>query len=377
MNRKIVFVNQATGYLTIDILNQFVKEFDQVALITGSVRVQDDELDKRIEVSKICRYNRGSSFYKALSWLWGTVQIYLLLISKYRHYEKVFFTIPPTAYLLPLSGRKPISLVIYDLYPEALKINGISEDSWLYRWWGKKNNKLFKKAHKIYTLSDNMKAGVLNYCSEANVVVIPNWSAFSEYNPIEKSNNRLIKKEGHTGKFIVQYSGNIGATHNVETIVELAEEYKGREDIVFQIIGRGKRTEAIAKLIQEKGLGNCLLLPFRDDALLYESLCAADLAIVTLDDKTPDVSVPSKTYNLMAAGIPIIGIAANNSGISAIVKEYEIGGTFEKEDLSGMTSFINGILEDQGRIKALSEKSLQASKHFSNKNAEDYLKCYQ
>jgi hypothetical protein len=47
MSRRIVFINQATGYLTIDVINSFTGDFDEIALITGSIRVQDIPLDKK------------------------------------------------------------------------------------------------------------------------------------------------------------------------------------------------------------------------------------------------------------------------------------------------------------------------------------------
>ena len=61
-DRKIVFINQATGYLTIDIVHAFVNSghFTDVALIAGSIRVQDIPLDKRVFWSKISLYDRGN-----------------------------------------------------------------------------------------------------------------------------------------------------------------------------------------------------------------------------------------------------------------------------------------------------------------------------
>nr|WP_321409463.1 glycosyltransferase family 4 protein [uncultured Carboxylicivirga sp.] len=374
--RKIVFINQATGYLTIDIINAFAKEFDMVALITGSIRVQDDTLESDVEVSKIVKYNRGSHINKVLSWLWGTVQIYFLLLFKYRDYEKVFFTIPPTAYLLPITRRLPFSIIIYDLYPEALKINGLDERSLIYKWWIKRNIKILPKAHKVYTLSDHMKEGLLYYAPKIKIEVISNWSAFSEYYPIAKAENKLLIREGLQDKFIIQYSGNIGATHNVEAIIELAEYFKENDSIVFQIIGRGIRTEIIADMIKAKKLKNCLLLPFRPDEELYESLCAADLAIVTLDDKTADVSVPSKTYNLMAAGVPVMAIASINSALAKKIADYKIGTTFEKDNYSGMSDFILNLFDNPDELKTLCDNSYKASKFFSKANAGRYLSAY-
>ncbi len=376
MNKKIVFINQATGYLTIDTINEFTKSFDNVALITGSIRVQDDELDTKVKISKIVKYNRGSSIKKALSWLIGTVQILFLLLFKYRDYERVFYSIPPTAYLLPLSHVKRFSIIIYDLYPEALKINGIDDGNLIYKWWVKRNAKVFPKAHKIYTLSEEMKKGVLNYSPNSKVSVIANWSAFSGHKPITKGNNKIVTREGLHSKFIVQYSGNIGTTHNVETIVELAELLQNEKDILFQIIGRGVRTQNIAKEISEKNLLNCSLLPFRADEELYESLCASDISIVTLDDRTADVSIPSKTYNLMAAGIPILAIAKENSGVAKIVSNYNIGVSFEKHQLGKMKDFILKAKKDPNYRQAMAQNAQKASMDFSRINATEYLNCY-
>jgi hypothetical protein len=32
MSRKIVFINQATGYLTIDVINEFAKKFNEIGI---------------------------------------------------------------------------------------------------------------------------------------------------------------------------------------------------------------------------------------------------------------------------------------------------------------------------------------------------------
>jgi hypothetical protein len=95
LTRQIVFINQATGYLTIDIVNAFAEYFDEVVLITGSVRVQDTPLDHRIKIVKIVRYDRGNNFKKMISWIVASFQIFLLLRFRYNSYDKFFFTVPP------------------------------------------------------------------------------------------------------------------------------------------------------------------------------------------------------------------------------------------------------------------------------------------
>lgn len=373
---RIVFINQAVGYLTIDIINEFAKVFTNVALITGSIRVQNIELDDKVHVSRIIRYNRGTKLKKALSWLIGSIQIYFLLLFRYRGFDRFYFTIPPLAYLNATLSHMPFALAIYDHYPEALMANGIREDGMFYKWWAVRNREIYPKAQIVYALSHNLESIVRSYAPDSNVVVIPNWSAFSGWIPISRNKNRYIIDDKLEDKFVVQYSGNIGVTHNVETLVEVAAALRAQKDIHFQIIGRGDRAGFIGELIRRKQLQNCQILPFRNDEYLYESLCSAQLAIVILDNKTTDISVPSKIYNIMAAGVPMMAIAPPMSAVAGIVKEYQIGAVFDKVDISGMSEFLLEMRNNPDLRNMMAENSLKASCNFTKANAGKYLEFY-
>lgn len=376
MAGKIVFINQATGYLTIDIINRFVSDFDKVILITGSVRIQDTPLDPHIRVEMIMRYDRGNNFRKGFSWIIGSLQIFFLLKFRYNKYDKFFFTVPPTAYLMApwFSGR--YSILVYDLYPEALSIYGFGEKGVVYRWWARRNRRIFDHSHRIYTLSENMRSGILKYTSNVNIAVIPNWSAFSHLTPVKKEENKIIQREGLNRKFIVQYSGNIGVTHNVETLIDVAENLYSEHQVVFQIIGRGERSSEIARKINSANLNNCILLPFRNDEELFESLCAADIAVIILDDRTHDVSIPSKLYNIMSAGRPILAISSPESGIVKLVTNHNIGKAFNREDIQGMTRFIMELKDNPEQWIFFSDNSLKASRLYTRDNAGIYLRTY-
>lgn len=376
MTKGIVFINQATGYLTIDIVNEFTREFDDVVLITGSVRVQNTALHSKVRIEHITRYDRGDNLRKAFSWLKGTIQIFFLLKFRYDRYDKVYITVPPTAYLMAPWFKGRYSILIYDLYPEALIANGFSKQGFIYRWWAKRNRKIFHYSHRVYTLSEAMRSGIRSYAPAIDVIVIPNWSAFSSLLPVRKEENELLRREGLLGKFIVQYSGNIGVTHNVESLVDVAEHLKEEDGIVFQIIGRGERSNEIARRVREKGLSNCVLLPFRDDKELFESLCAADLAVIILDDRTPDISIPSKIYNIMSAGLPVMAIASAGSGLSDLIIGHNIGRVFERDNIKEMSCFIVDLKNNAHQRNLYSARSLQTAGRFTSENARIYLDHY-
>ena len=183
-NRKIVFVNQACGFITIDILNAFAQEFEQVAIIYGDIRIQDIEIDKRVIKSKVIEKTRRSNAGRFARWLIASIQIFFLLITKYRKYEIFYFSVPPFAYLASLFIKRRFSLLMWDVYPDALKIVNVSEQQFLYRTWTKINRKLFARAYRIYTIGDSLANQLAQYTEREKVKVIPLWSGITNIQPV-------------------------------------------------------------------------------------------------------------------------------------------------------------------------------------------------
>lgn len=376
MSRKIVFINQATGYLTIDIINAFADEFEHVALIAGTIRVQDTELNKKVKWTRIARYNRGSPSKKLFSWIWGTIQIFFLLLFRFRHYEVFYITVPPTAYLLSLFLPNKFSVLIFDIYPESLKIFNIKDSGLIFRSWAKWNRKLFKRAHRLFTLGNAMKDILARYVNHDKIFVINYWSGLTKVKPVLKENNIFIKTQALSEKFIIEYSGNIGYTHNLETLLEVAEKFKSDQNIVFLIIGRGERFQTIKGIVSKRDLNNCKLLPFQPDSEIQNTLSAADLSIVILDEKVASYSIPSKTYNLLAVGSAIMVIGSPEAELAKLVKNFNIGKSFAQADMPGMMEFIRELKEDPGKIMQYKNNALKASVYFTSQNARKYLEYY-
>jgi glycosyltransferase involved in cell wall biosynthesis len=376
--RSIVFINQATGYLTIDIINQFASSshFSNVALIAGSIRVQDIPLNNRVTWSKISLYDRGNPRKKFLSWLGGTIQIFWLLLTKYRKYEVFYITIPPFAYLLSLIIRNPFSVLVFDVYPDVLQIYNISSQHVIHQLWAKCNRKLFRRAHRVFTLGQGMAKLLYQYADPAAITIIPNWSGLTQVTEITKESNSFLKQQGLVGKFIVQYSGNIGYTHNLEILVEVAGRLKTEPDIFFLIIGRGEKFNSISQMVNDAQLANCRLLPFQPDDLLNQTLSAADLGVVLLDDKTAHVSLPSKIYNMQAVGTPILAIADQESEIASHLKKYENGHCFSPHQVNDIVQYILWMKRNPDKMSELRINSRKASLDFTMDNARNYLLSY-
>ncbi len=373
MKDKIVFINQSTGYLMIDIVNAFASQCKETALIAGSIKENERSLNPSTKVDKIVEYNRTSIFKRLLTWVWGTIQIYFKLLFKYRGWYVVYVTNPPLSYLLSLCLKNPFSVIVYDIYPDALTNIGIKKTNFLYKKWEKWNNKLFAKADKLFTLSDGMKKQLSLYTNNDKIVSIPNWSASNDLKPINKESNIFIQNNYLTDKFIVLYSGNIGNTHNVEYIIEVAKKLKDNKDIQFLIIGEGGKKRMLENKVVEYGLNNCSFLTWQSVDMMPYSLASADIAVVTLNDDTAALSVPSKTYNLLAVGSPLLCIASEKTELYKLVSEYNNGKCFDKNAIEEMSKYILDMHNNPNLKNELSNNSLEASKQFTYKNAEQYV----
>ena len=219
-------------------------------------------------------------------------------------------------------------------------------------------------------------ADLLKAYTDREVLVRPIWSIFQENNKTEKNKNIFITEHGLQNKFIVQYSGNIGVTHNVETLIEIAEVLKDNSEILFQIIGRGPRKSKLEKLVKEKNLPNCVFLPFQTDDMFPYSLSAADVGVVILDETTSKGSVPSKSYNLMSYGIPSLYIASKDSQLYEYTKKYEHGACFSKNELKVVTEFLKNLSTNSLFYNEISSNAIKAAKNFKRENADKFIKAY-
>ena len=155
--KKIVLVNQSSGFLVVDDLNAYCTKYDKVSILCGRLSPGVRAVNEKVKVDKICRYDRSSGLKRMATWMWGSIQVFFKLLTKYRGWEVVYYTNPPMACFSALLLGNRFRIVEYDIYPDALKTIGIGENSIIYKLWGRLKTRLYRKAERIYTLSEGMK----------------------------------------------------------------------------------------------------------------------------------------------------------------------------------------------------------------------------
>jgi glycosyltransferase involved in cell wall biosynthesis len=371
--RRVVILDQVSGYAQIDILEALKTEYDECILIAGEIKERNKTLPKEVYWDKIIGYSRNTFYQRIYTWMIGTFQMFWKVLFKYRDARIIAISNPPFAIFIPWLLRCNYDVVIYDIYPDALvHMKYLKPTSWMVRLWEKLNKRVFSGASRVMTLSDGMKRILSNYAQPDKIEVIPNWSFNSSLPQILKQNNTILKKIGVTNKFIISYSGNFGMTHPLEVLVELASKLDPK---IFQVIvsGDGARKPIIEKAIENFKPKNFSLLPWQPADQLHHVLSMGDLGVVVLDDTAANISIPSKTYDLLSAGTPILGICSEVSSLSILLKYFDCGVSMSKDDLSNILNFLKKVEQDPKLLKNLAKNALQASKDFTSKNAMQYV----
>ncbi|MGY6743332.1 MAG: glycosyltransferase family 4 protein [Cecembia sp.] len=375
-DRKILIINQASNYLTIGFANAFFEKFADVTLITGSIRVQGEELNPEIKVHYIHRWVERPMHKKLWSYMGALWKFFLLIRTQYGKHEVFFVSVPPMGYLLNLLLPNRFSMVIWDVYPDTFKITGMKASHPLYRTWAHLNKKSFIKAYRLFTIGDKMAELIEQYVVKEKILIQPIWSIFQENSRFPKVDNPFVKAHNLEGKFVVQYSGNIGLAHKVEVLVQLAEKMQVHQHILFQIIGRGPRKSVLEKIVEEKGLPNCQFLPFQSEEMFPYSLSAADLGVVILDEATAKGSVPSKSYNLMSYGLPALYIAGPDSELAAYADKYKHAACFKQEEMDKADEFILALSASDALWNKYSKNAEIAATYFRRDNADRFVEKY-
>lgn len=371
--KKIVIINQDSGYMMIDLANMFANHGWSVSLITGRLVKRNTELNKNISISKIIRYNRKNILFRIITWSIAFLQLFLLTAFKYRQHKLLIISNPPLALFLPLFFNRAFDILIYDVYPDILYEAGyISRNSWLVLLWEKANRKVFSQAGRIFTITEGMKEILKKYSGNKPIEVIPVWTDNTFLKPLPKDKNPFVHKHRLTGKFVVMYSGNLGLTHCVEIIPEIASKIHNPA-VQFVIIGEGKKKKLLQEKITQYQLKNIILLPRQPVDHLPYSLSAADLAIITLSRGASSLSIPSKTFDFMAGGAALLCIAHPVSELTMIVEKYNNGKTFDESQLTEIIEFIENLANNNSLLMLYKQNSVKGAMKHNFQNAKSLI----
>lgn len=202
----------------------------------------------------------------------------------------------------------PFVFEVRDLWPAVFVDLGVLTNPILIRFLEFWEMFLYRRAALIVTVTESFRQELtLRGLSADKVITVTNGSDVDFFVPGPRENN--IRDElGLQGKFTVSYVGAHGISQGLETVMRAADRLRDEKEIVFLLVGDGAEKRDLLSLRSELDLSNVIMCPVQSRARVRAFYTASDVCLVTLRD-IPLFStfIPSKMFEIMACGIPIIG----------------------------------------------------------------------
>jgi colanic acid biosynthesis glycosyl transferase WcaI len=217
-------------------------------------------------------------------------------------------------------------LIMHDLYPEVLVMAGLLQaGSMVTKLMRSTNSLMFRGLNAVVTIGRDTEEHLLRYkgMTREKIWFIPNWATLVPgVRPIRDDNG--YRPAG--ARFVVGLSGNLGFTHDPITVFDAAARLlRDDPDIHFLLSGWGIGFERLRALQAEASLPNVTLLERVPEENLEEFLSAADIWLIPYLKNVAGVSVPSRFYNLLAIGRPVIIISEPDAEAALTVEEHGLG----------------------------------------------------
>ena len=280
------------------------------------------------------------------------------------------FALPyPVTLATRLRGASAV-LLIYDLYPEALVMAGLVRPrSLVARAIRFANGLLFAALDAIITIGRDVEALLLAYkhVARQKIKFVPNWALLPiGYREVEAGNRFRC---GFAVKLVVGLSGNLGFTHSASTVYEAARLLRDEKNVHFLLSGWGSGWKQLTELCAKGPLDNVTLIDPVPESELEEFLSAADVWVIPYRRNVAGVSVPSRIYNLLAVGRPVIVTAEAVSEAALMLQEENIGWVARPEDPSDLAAAIRSAAADRQETLAKGRRAALAAQRYTYDHA--------
>ena len=363
----------STGYIMGEVANAMTQKYD-VKVICGPEYYDEKKknlngsalsIDKSIELTRVAavKENKQSKLSRIRKFLLMSWQLYKVARNKIKAGDNVLMVTNPFPLIVLMAHLRrkkniTLSMLVHDVFPEGLytdmHVPGFA-NLILERIF----NRSYARVDKLLSLGRDMNEVLIRKCRgqkyQPEIIIIENWGDVTGITPKDRVTDGFIR---------VQYAGNIGNAQGVSEFVNHLREANNQK-VLFSIWGTGSAEDAIREKVREYGMNEQVHFngPYSRNQQI-DVLNDSDISLVTLVKGMYGLGVPSKTYNILAAGKPILYIGEKNTEIWRTVEENQIGFCFEPDDNNGIISFLHSLnagelpmLKDMGRKARLLAES--------------------
>ncbi len=347
-------------------------ESHEVVVLSGSPGALPDSQTGRGRPRVIAIKNRmagkAALLRRGVSELLFAARTFFALIRQLRRTDVVLTVTAP--FMLPyavaaaarLKGARS-ALIMHDLFPDVLVMAGLLKPgSIVTRAMRAANSLMFRALNAVITIGRDAEGPLLSYSgmTRNKIRFIPNWATLVPGpRPLVQDNPF---RKALSGRFVVGLSGNLGFTHDPEIVFEAARLLKDEADIHFLLSGWGIGFERLKQLQAAANLSNVSFVGRVEDAELEAFLASANLWIIPYRKDVAGVSVPSRFYNLLAVGRPVVLVSEPEAEAALTVVENGLGWVVTPGRADRLAEAIRAA--SRSDAAAMAERAVKAASRF-------------
>jgi colanic acid biosynthesis glycosyl transferase WcaI len=262
-------------------------------------------------------------------------------------------TLGLTGWFTKIIRRAPLVFNIQDVFPDAAIQTGaisnrkiIAAAKWLERM-------SYQRSDAVVLLSQDLRANIANKIDKRfhqRLHVIPNFVDTHAITPQDRM-TAYRSELGIGDQLVVMYAGNVGFSQSLNLVVDAAAKFP---DIAFVINGDG----AARKKLEEDcaQLTNVYFGDYQPVERLGEVLATGDIHLVPLRAGLASVSVPSKSYSILAAGRPMLAAIDPGTEIPNMLQQCGAGVAVEPDNSSAFIEALSQLVSGREQLREMGSR---------------------
>jgi len=257
-------------------------------------------------------------------------------------------TLGLTGWVASRLRRCPMVFNIQDIFPDAAVETGAISNRTIIGAARHLERVSYLAADAVTVLSDDLRDNVVAKVGIGDTVhVIPNFVDTEAIVPADRATPYRAELGLDDGP-VVLYAGNVGFSQSLELVLAAARELP---DVTFLVNGNGAARPSLE--VAAAGIANVRFADYIEPERLSELLATGDVHVVPLRRGLGRVSVPSKTYSIMAAGRPVVASIDPGTAVPQILAESGGGIAVDPDDAAAFTAAIRSLVDDPERGRRL------------------------
>ena len=271
--------------------------------------------------------------------------------------------------------RVPFVFELGDIWPASIVAVGALKEGTALRLMERLELYLYRRAACVVALTPAFKRNLERRGIDASkIAVVINGVDLDRYSPAKRDRD-FARAWSVEDAFVVGYVGTHGMAHGLTNVLDAAERVRDRPRIRFMLVGDGAERDGLIKAASERGLDNVVFVPPQPKESMPAVWSVCDVALVHLRNlETFTEVIPSKTFEAMAMGLPIL-LAAPDGEASRILADDGAGIHVAAEDPAALADAVRDLADNGDRRRALGQRARDTSpRHTRERQADEMLR---